>query len=123
MRSIKKGEIYLANLGNKNEFDIGKVRPVVIFQNDFLNRMLSEAAYSDVVILPLSSQIRQSDFSYFMAARDALEKDSIIVCNAIKMIDAQRVLVDKGLLTTLNAQEIIDIEDILYNLLGCRNRG
>jgi len=74
MTNIKKGEIYLANLGNKNRLDIGKIRPVVVFQNNFLNRMLSDSEFKDVVILPLSSKIRENDFTYFIKKRDNLEK-------------------------------------------------
>jgi len=119
MTNIKKGEIYLANLGNKNRLDIGKIRPVVVFQNNFLNRMLSDSEFKDVVILPLSSKIRENDFTYFIKKRDNLEKDSVILCNAIKMIDASRLIIEKKALTTLSSKEINEIEDRLYNLLGC----
>ena len=121
MRSIKKGEIYLANLGDRSSNDIGKIRPVLIFQNNFLNRMLSETQYKDVVVLPLSSKIRENDFSYYIAAQDKLEKESVVLCNAIKMIDASRILQDKGILLKLSQKQIIEIENILYNLLGCTN--
>jgi len=120
--NIKKGEIYLANLGNKNKVDIGKIRPVLIFQNNFLNRMLTESEYKDVVVLPLSSKIRKNDFSYFIKKRDRLQKDSVILCNAIKMIDASRLIVEEKPLTTLSDEEIKEIEDILYNLFGCSNK-
>ena len=122
MKSIRKGEIYLANLGDKKHLDIGKIRPVLVFQNDLLNRMLEDTAFKDVVVLPLSSQIRKNDFSYFLKARDNLEKDSVILCNAIKMIDANRLMIDKGVLLVLAQNEILDIENILYNLFGCQNR-
>ena len=122
MKSIKKGEIYLANLGDRNTHDIGKIRPVLIFQNNFLNRMLGETAYNDIVVLPLSSQIRENDFSYYLPAQDKLEKESVVLCNAIKMIDASRILQDNGVLLTLSQKQIIEIENILYNLLGCTNK-
>jgi len=121
MMFIKKGEIYLANLGDKSKQDIGKIRPVVVFQNDLLNRMLSETRFQDVIVLPLSSQIRESDFSYFIKAKQNLEKDSVILCNAIKMIDASRILENEGILYTLSEQEILDVENILYTLFGCNN--
>ncbi len=122
MMSIKKGEIYLANLGNKTSADIGKIRPVLVFQNNFLNRMLNETQYKDVVVLPLSSQIRKNDFTYYLPATDKLEKESVVLCNAIKMIDASRILYDKGVLLKLSQEQIFEIENILYNLLGCTNR-
>jgi len=123
MKSIKKGEIYLANLGDKKRVDIGKIRPVLVFQNDFLNRMLSDSEYKDVVILPLSSKIRKNDFSYFINKRDNLEKDSVILCNAVKMIDFSRLIIEDRPLTKLTEKEISEIEDILYFLFDCSNKG
>ncbi|MCH9740973.1 MAG: type II toxin-antitoxin system PemK/MazF family toxin [Epsilonproteobacteria bacterium] len=117
---IRKGEIYLANLGNRDEFDIGKVRPVLIYQNNMLNRMVERTAFSDVVILPLSSQIRDNDFTFFLKSTDKLEKDSVVLCNAIKMIHADRLLVDKGLLTKLSSEQIENIDRILYHLFDCK---
>ena len=119
---IKKGEIYLANLGDRKKLDIGKIRPVLIFQNNLLNKMLKETRFKDVVVLPLSSQIRTNDFSYFIKAREGLEKDSVVLCNAVKMIDAERLIVDKGCLLRLSSAEVLDIENILYSLFGCENK-
>ncbi len=116
---IKKGEVYLANLGNMNQFDIGKVRPVLVFQNNMLNKMLERTKFNDVVVLPLSSQIRENDFCYFLKKQDALEKDSVILCNAVKMISAKRLLLDKGLVIKLDNEQIKDIEKILYRLFDC----
>lgn len=122
MKSIRKGEIYLANLGDRKKLDIGKIRPVLVFQNNFLNMMLEDTKYKDVVVLPLSSQIRTNDFSFLINQRDNLEKNSVVLCNAIKMIDSTRLMVDKGMLTKLSDEEILNIENILYNLFGCTNR-
>jgi mRNA interferase MazF len=119
MMHIKKGEIYLANLGNKRELDIGKIRPVLIFQNDFLNMMLEDTKFKDVIILPLSSQIRENDFTLLIPKRENLEKDNIILCNSIKMIDANRLLLDNGLIASLSKDEIVKIEKILYHLFDC----
>ncbi len=119
MKYIEKGEIYLANLGDIKKEDIGKIRPVLIFQNNLLNRMLSDTTYNDLIVIPLSSKIVKSDFSYIIKKRDKLEKDSTILCNAIKMINANRVKIDKGYLTKLNHNEIKKIEDILYKLFDC----
>jgi len=116
---IKKGEIYLANLGNRKDFDIGKVRPVLVFQNNMLNMMVERTQFNDVVILPLSSKIRENDFCYRLEPRDNLEKESVILCNAIKMINADRLLTDKGLLTQLLEDEMVEIDKILYLLFDC----
>ena len=114
---IEKGEIYLANLGDVKCADIGKVRPVLIFQNNNLNRMISENLYSDVVIIPLSSQIKKNDFTHVLKKRDKLKKDSTVLCNAIKMINTKRLLLENGILTKLTKSEIQLIEEKISLLL------
>lgn len=114
--SIKKGEIYLANLGDVKCADIGKIRPVLIFQNNNLNRMISDGLYSDVIVIPLSSKIKRNDFTFILKSRDKLTKDSTILCNTIKMINAKRLLLSEGILTTLSEDEVGEIEKILMNL-------
>lgn len=117
MINIKKGEIYLANLGDVKCADIGKIRPVLIFQNDNLNRMIGDNLYKDVIVIPLSSKIKESDFTFIVKKRDKLQKDSTILCNTIKMINSKRIIKEEGVLTTLNQQELKEIEQKLLLVL------
>ena len=117
--SIKKGDIYLADLGSRKDNDIGKIRPVLIFQNNLLNRMVDDTLYRDVIVIPLSSRVRKNDFVSKINARGRLEKDSILLCNAIKMINSDRLLIDEGKLTSLNDYEIESVEKILMLLFDC----
>jgi len=110
---IEKGDIYLADLGDRSMHDIGKIRPVLVFQNNFLNRMIDESAYKDVIIIPLSSQIRENDFTLKIDVRDKIEKESVVLCNAIKMVRADRLLLENGKLTVLRKNEMEKIETIL----------
>jgi mRNA interferase MazF len=119
--SIKRGEIYLANLGNVKHTDIGKIRPVLIFQNDHLNRMVADELYDDVIIIPLSSKMKESDFTFSLRKRDKLEKNSTILCHAIKMIASKRILLNEGKLTTLNESEMKEIEKRISLVLGMNN--
>ena len=118
--AIKKGEIYLANLGDVKCAGIGKTRPVLIFQNNNLNRMIEDGLYNDVIVIPLSSKIKINDFTVILKSRDSLLKDSTILCNTIKMINSKRLLLNQGVLTTLVENEILDIEKILMNLFDIR---
>jgi mRNA interferase MazF len=120
MISIKKGEIYLANLGDVKCADIGKIRPVLIVQNNNLNRMIHDNIYADVVVIPLSSKIKKSDFTFILKRRDNLKKDSTILCNAIKMINAKRIISENGLLTTLSEEEIKAIEKKILLVLDIK---
>ena len=119
--SIKRGEIYLANLGNVKHTDIGKIRPVLIFQNDHLNRMVADELYDDVIIIPLSSKMKESDFTFSLKKRDKLEKNSTILCHAIKMIASKRLLLNEGMLTKLNENEMQEIEKRISLVLGMNN--
>ncbi len=118
MNPIKKGEIYLANLGDVKHTDIGKIRPVLVFQNDMLNRMVSDGLYNDVIVIPLSSKIRENDFTLYLPKRDRLEKKSVILCNAMKMISAKRLMTEEGVLTQLMPSEMEEIEKRVLLLLG-----
>lgn len=119
MSAIKKGEIYLANLGDVKCADIGKVRPVLIFQNDNLNRMIEDGLYSDVVIIPLSPKTRDNNFTLSIQKREKLLKDSTLLCNAVKMINAKRLQTEDGILTSLTAAEVERVESILHHLFDC----
>jgi len=121
MMSIKRGEIYLANLGNVKHTDIGKIRPVLIFQNDHLNRMITDELYDDVIIIPLSSKMKESDFTFSLRKRDKLEKNSDACSHTIKMIASKRLLLNEGILTQLNENEMNEIEKRISLVLGINN--
>ncbi|WP_456456127.1 type II toxin-antitoxin system PemK/MazF family toxin [Nitratifractor sp.] len=114
----RRGEIWLADLGDRRHNDIGKIRPVLIVQNDRINRMIDEALYRDIVIVPLSTRLRRNDFVLPIPARDALERESVILCHAIKMIDAARLLRERGPLTSLSRKEMHEVERRLLLLLA-----
>jgi len=115
---IRRGEIYLADLGNVRHTDIGKIRPVLIFQNDYLNRMVDDGLYGEVIIVPLSSTSAVSDFTIQLAPRDRLRKQSTILCHAVKMIATKRLLTDRGLLTRLSEHELKQVERRVLYAMG-----
>jgi len=68
-----RSEIWLANLNpSKKANEIGKIRPVLIFQNDELNR----SSYPTTVILPLSTVLIDDakPLSYRVSKRENLKK-------------------------------------------------
>lgn len=91
---------------------------MLIFQHNYLNKMLAEELYTDVIIIPLSSQTKESDFTLQLPQRDRLEKKSTLLCNAIKMIHAKRLMLEDGVLTTLSADEMKDVEARVLSVLG-----
>lgn len=102
----KKGEIYLAKLNPKKGNEVGKIRPVLIYQTNFLN----DIEHPTTTVLPLSTHLIDEAFPlrYRINKRDKLEYNSDILCDQIRTIDNERILTN--LLTRLNLKEILEID-------------
>jgi len=114
---IKQGEIYLVDFGKKYNSEIGKIRPAVVLQNNFLNRILPISRFQSVLVLPLSSQDIVSEYRMKIKARDRLKKDSFAVANWICTIDIDKILLDQGILAKLNEDELQELKQKVCNLM------
>ncbi len=103
---MKRGEVYLAYLNPNKGKEVGKLRPVLILQTDFLN----EINHLTIIILPLSTKLIDNAYPlrYRIKKRDKLEKDSDILCDQIRAISIERIRGDR--LTILSEKELKDIE-------------
>ena len=110
---LDRGAIYLANLNPNKGREPGKVRPIVVIQNN----ALSEVEHPTVIILPLSSQLVEQSFPlrFRLVARDKLRKDSDILCDQIRAITSTRITSEK--LTQLSLAELLQIEEQLRIIL------
>ncbi|MBD3841408.1 MAG: type II toxin-antitoxin system PemK/MazF family toxin [Campylobacterales bacterium] len=111
---FKKGEIYLANLNPKKGNEVGKLRPVLIYQTDMLN----EITHPTTTILLLSTYLVNDSYPLRMRIkkRDKLEATSEILCDQIRTIDNQRIIDEK--LTILNDEEMKQIDMQMKIVLG-----
>ncbi len=103
---FKKGEIYLAKLNPKKGNEVGKLRPVLIYQTNLLN----DIEHPTTSILPLSTHLIDDAYPlrYRVLRRENLEQDSDILCDQIRTIDNTRIL--QNLITSLSLQEILEID-------------
>ena len=103
---FQKGEIYLAKLNPKKGNEVGKIRPILVYQTNILN----ECEHPTTIILPISTVLIDDAYPlrYRIDSRDKLEKPSDILCDQIRTLDNQRIL--EGLLTKLTYQEILEID-------------
>jgi mRNA interferase MazF len=115
---IRRGEIYLAKLDKNASYNFSKLRPVVVFQNDFLNRALEDSGYRDVIVLPLSTRLFGSDYRLRLDPRDRLEQPCELVCNAPCTIALETLLTDDGPLTRLTEEELRKAEEKLLLIFG-----
>ncbi len=114
MKAFYKGEIYFADLSPKTS---GKIRPVLIFQNDRLNKAVKLNLYHTIVVMPLTSRLLGGDYRVRIKARENLIKTSEIVCNAIGIVSADRILFKRGKITVLSEYEKNEVQKKLALLI------
>lgn len=111
---VSKGEIWLVNLNPiKKNNEIGKVRPVIVYQNNELNH----SDYPSTIIMPLSTHLVDDSqpIRYRLSKRDNLKKDSDVVITQIRAIDNDRFIENLGSLTN---EELKDIKELLNEILA-----
>jgi len=99
---VSRGEIWLANLNPvKKNNEVGKIRPVLIFQTNELN----SSDYPTTIVLPLSTSLvdEAEPLRMRITQRDKLQENSDILLAQIRAIDNSR-FIEK--LATLNTQEM-----------------
>jgi mRNA interferase MazF len=104
---VSRGEIWLVNLNPiKKNNEMGKIRPVIIYQNNELNH----SDYPTTIILPLSTSLVDDTepIRFRIKKRDNLKEDSDIVISQIRAIDNDRFIKKLGHLTI---NELVKIKD------------
>ena len=108
-----KGEIWLANLNpSKKSNEIGKIRPVLIFQNDELNK----SSYPTTIVIPLTTSLINDaePLRYRINKKEDLKKDSDLLIAHIRAIDNIR-LINK--ISQLSNQDMSVIKKLLDEVL------
>jgi len=107
---VSRGEIWLVNLNPiKKNNEMGKIRPVVIYQNNELNH----SDYPTTIILPLTTSLIDDaePIRLRINKRDDLSKDSDIVISQIMAIDNDRFIKKLGNLTKVELVKIKEFFD------------
>ena len=95
---VSKGQLWLANPNPiKKNNEIGKIRPVLIFQNNELN----ESDYPTTIVLPLTTKLidNAQPIRMRIEKRGKLMHDSDIITTQIRAIDNSRLIEKVGSLT------------------------
>jgi mRNA interferase MazF len=111
---MRRGEIWVGNLNPNRGAEVGKIRPVLIIQADFL----VVQGEPTVVVLPLTTQVRQAKEPLYVTinARDKLRHTSQIVTDQPRTLDRKRLV--EGPMTVLLAEEMLAVERSLSAVLG-----
>jgi mRNA interferase MazF len=106
--TVSKGEIWLVNLNPiKKNNEMGKIRPVAVYQNDALNH----SDYPTTIIIPISTSLVDDAEPIRMRikSRDKLKEDSDVVITQIRAIDNDRFIEKLANLTENEMQKIKEL--------------
>jgi mRNA interferase MazF len=111
---IRRGEIWVANLNSPRGQEIGKIRPVLVFQDDALTAIETPM----IIILPLTTQIYPTfkQWRVTVTARHRLLKDCQVIVDQPRTLDRSRF--GEGPLATLSEAEIETVERAFLGVCG-----
>ena len=111
---MRRGEVWLANLNPNRGAEIGKVRPVLILQADFL---ISQGEPT-IVVLPLTTQVRASKepLHVTIPQREGLTETCQVMPEQPRTLDRRRLI--KGPLTALTREELKKVENSFKAVTG-----
>ncbi len=113
--TIKRGELYYADLSPVVGSEQGGIRPVLVVQNDIGNKhsptIIVGAVTSKMTKAKLPTHIELSSKTY------GLSKDSVILLEQIRTIDKRRL---KEKIGSLSPQMMHEVDNALLISLGCK---
>jgi mRNA interferase MazF len=111
---VRRGEIWTANLNPNRGSETGKIRPVLILQED----ALTIAGLPTILVLPMTTQFRPGTAALRVAisSRERLRADCFVMVEQVRAIDRNRI--GEGPLATLTPDEMAQVEKSLSMALG-----
>lgn len=111
---IRRGEIWVANLNPPRGQEIGKIRPVLVFQDNVLTAIGTPM----IIILPLTTQVYPAfkQWRITVTARSRLLKDCQVIVDQPRTLDRSRF--GEGPLATLSEEEMISVERAFLGVCG-----
>ena len=112
---MRRGEVWVASFRPWRGQEVGKVRPCLLIQADWL----TEAGGVTVLVLPLTTQSTVNGGGRLRIAlepRDRLKRPSFVMVDRMRAID--RTLLAEGPLTSLTREEMHRVEKSLLAILG-----
>jgi mRNA interferase MazF len=109
-----QGEVWLADLNPRHGTEPGKVRPVLVVQN----QALLDVDHPSTLVIPLTTNVVDDAFPLRIRvnAQDRLEKDSDLLVDQLRSIDNARLTV--GPLANLDAKILRQVGEALRETLG-----
>ncbi len=87
--TVRRGEVWLADLNPTRGSEQAGTRPVIIFQNNSINRFTST-----FLTIPLTTNLRRASLPTCVLVRQGeggLSKDSVALCHQLRVLDGARL--------------------------------
>lgn len=110
----KRGSIWLANMNPGRGTEPGKIRPVLLVQN----QALLDAGHLSTLILPLTTRLVDDaePLRFRIAVQPGLDKDSDVLVDQLRAIDNKRLL--QGPLLQCDAGFMGRLDQAMQEVLG-----
>ncbi len=111
---MRRGEVWVGNLNPNRGGEIGKIRPVLILQANFLTAQ----GEPTIIVLPLTTRVRKSKepLHVTIPARDRLRNACQVVPEQPRTLDRARLA--DGPLTRLTSEEMAAVERSFRTVTG-----
>jgi mRNA interferase MazF len=111
---MRRGEVWVGNLNPNRGLEVGKIRPVLILQADFLLGQDEPA----VIVLPLTTRVRpaKEPLHVTIQPRDRLRSVCQVMPEQPRTLDRHRLV--EGPLTRLSTTEMAAVERSLRAVMG-----
>lgn len=90
----QRGEIWLADLNPTKGSEQSGIRPILIFQNDLLNRFTTT-----ILAIPLTTNLKRASLPSCLLIpqkEGGITSDSVILCHQLRAIDKTRLIQKLG---------------------------
>lgn len=114
--SIKKGDLYFADLSPVMGSEQGGVRPVLVVQNDVGNKFSPT-----IIVAAITSRKNKADLPTHVeidAGGNGLSKNSIVLLEQLRTIDKKRL---KERIGTIDKTRLPEVNEALSVSLGIEN--
>ncbi len=111
--SLNFGEVWLADLNPPKGTEPGKLRPVLIIQN----QALLDEEHPSTLIVPLTTNLIEDaePLRIRLKAQGRLEKDSDLLIDQLRAIDNRRLV--KGPLIRCTAEFMVNVQKAILELI------
>jgi len=109
---VGRGDVWWIDFGDPPRSTPAFIRPVVVIQNDGLNR----SAFRTVVVVPCTTRTELADIPGHVmleASETGLDKDCVAVCPHISTVDKSALFDRAGRVSSKRVRAILDALDVV----------